>query len=216
MLRRVRIILLTSTAATAMAMAVLGALGYLIPLSFSLPLSSRDWVVLHFYDGRVRLFRIESAGGAIRVHQRGFEPRIHVGPSEPLPSALPSELAGPNPVELSWDVPTTIGTWRTVSNWAWVWRAGRFSTEQIRQSNLRARRRVTPSPPPPPMIYLSLVRTPAWVPVCLLLWPPARAAIRAQIVRRRRRRGECAACGYSLRGLPEPRCPECGTAIGPA
>jgi len=27
---------------------------------------------------------------------------------------------------------------------------------------------------------------------------------------RRRRRGLCVACGYNLRGLPEPRCPECG------
>jgi hypothetical protein len=28
--------------------------------------------------------------------------------------------------------------------------------------------------------------------------------------------GHCKRCGYSLRGLPEPRCPECGTAFEPA
>ncbi len=28
-----------------------------------------------------------------------------------------------------------------------------------------------------------------------------------------RRRNECVQCGYSLRGLTEPRCPECGMAF---
>lgn len=27
--------------------------------------------------------------------------------------------------------------------------------------------------------------------------------------------GRCAVCGYDLRGLPAPRCPECGTPFGP-
>jgi hypothetical protein len=29
-------------------------------------------------------------------------------------------------------------------------------------------------------------------------------------IKRRRCRGQCVQCGYSLTGLPEPRCPECG------
>jgi len=32
----------------------------------------------------------------------------------------------------------------------------------------------------------------------------------------RRLEGKCARCGYLLRGLPEPRCPECGTPFNPA
>lgn len=35
-------------------------------------------------------------------------------------------------------------------------------------------------------------------------------AVRMQ---RRVRTGVCVACGYDLRGLPEPRCPECGLAF---
>lgn len=36
------------------------------------------------------------------------------------------------------------------------------------------------------------------------------AARRGWRKRDRRRRGLCLGCGYDLRGLPEPRCPECG------
>ncbi len=35
------------------------------------------------------------------------------------------------------------------------------------------------------------------------------------IIAERRYRGLCLKCGYSLHGLIEPRCPECGTAFEP-
>ena len=31
-----------------------------------------------------------------------------------------------------------------------------------------------------------------------------------------RRRGRCSACGYQLRGITSPRCPECGSWLGPS
>ena len=38
---------------------------------------------------------------------------------------------------------------------------------------------------------------------------------RSYVRHRRYRRGVCGVCRYSLRSLPEPRCPECGTAFDP-
>jgi hypothetical protein len=53
---------------------------------------------------------------------------------------------------------------------------------------------------------------PVWVLPPIFLLYPAIAFVRGPLRRRlRRRRGLCVKCGYSLRGLTEPRCPECGT-----
>ena len=44
----------------------------------------------------------------------------------------------------------------------------------------------------------------------LAAYPIANAPLRRY---RRRKHGRCVRCGYDLRGLTEPRCPECGDAI---
>ena len=49
---------------------------------------------------------------------------------------------------------------------------------------------------------------PLWIPMILVGMPCAVAWWRAL---RRFAPGHCAKCGYNLTGLPEPRCPECGT-----
>lgn len=45
--------------------------------------------------------------------------------------------------------------------------------------------------------------------------PLALGLIRADVRRRRQRRGACMLCGYSLFGCPSPRCPECGDSVVP-
>ena len=60
--------------------------------------------------------------------------------------------------------------------------------------------------------YVRSLRMPLWFPLAIFLPYPAVTAVRGPWRRRRRRRrGLCASCGYSLRGLPHLRCPECGT-----
>jgi hypothetical protein len=55
---------------------------------------------------------------------------------------------------------------------------------------------------------------PFWALGLLFAFYPSLALITGPIRRRRRRRrGLCLRCGYNLTGLPEPRCPECGTAF---
>jgi hypothetical protein len=51
------------------------------------------------------------------------------------------------------------------------------------------------------------------VPLWPLLLVAAYLAIREvrRVSLQRRRRGHCKNCGYDLQGLPEPRCPECGS-----
>ena len=54
---------------------------------------------------------------------------------------------------------------------------------------------------------------PLWCPLLLVAAYPTLAFIRGPIRRhRRRKRNECIHCGYSLTGLTESRCPECGKA----
>ena len=49
---------------------------------------------------------------------------------------------------------------------------------------------------------------PLWIPMILVGMPCAVAWWR---VLRRFAPGHCSKCGYNLTGLPDPRCPECGT-----
>jgi len=50
-----------------------------------------------------------------------------------------------------------------------------------------------------------------WYPVALFAVLPTLCAVKSLRCRAHRSvTGRCAKCGYDLRGLPEPRCPECG------
>ncbi len=57
----------------------------------------------------------------------------------------------------------------------------------------------------PTVDWACLVFVTWWVTVKFSAWRYART----------HRPGVCTKCGYDLRGLPEPRCPECGTPFDP-
>ena len=58
---------------------------------------------------------------------------------------------------------------------------------------------------------------PVWVVVPVLAAYPTIFFLRGPLRRlHRRRNGLCLTCAYNLTGLPEPRCPECGTEFDPA
>ena len=61
-------------------------------------------------------------------------------------------------------------------------------------------------------IAMTKVEVSLWLPaLVLMIYPMTVFVLRGPLRRRRRRkRGLCVACGYNLRGLHEPRCPECG------
>jgi len=65
-----------------------------------------------------------------------------------------------------------------------------------------------------PFNRMDIVAFPCWaLAVVLFIWPAA-AFIRGPYRRfRRRKSGCCLRCGYLLKGLTEPRCPECGERI---
>lgn len=66
--------------------------------------------------------------------------------------------------------------------------------------------------------YQTVFAVGGWVaglPGLLFLVPILTGLITEARMATRRRRGVCAACAYPMFGLPEPRCPECGTPMHP-
>ena len=59
---------------------------------------------------------------------------------------------------------------------------------------------------------MGVYEVPLWpLPVGFLALLSYTSVVSVYRIRRRRKLGLCLSCGYSLHGLTEPRCPECGT-----
>ena len=155
-------------------------------------LTGRQWVVVHMGDGLLRLFWVSSQ----------VDRELAVSPNRRF-VRLHTDDWGPPALSAGGTRPAVYG----IS----LARRG-----QVAPFGLQWKRPIVPSAGSSAAVHSSMVRAPAWVPVVLLLAYPTLAYIRGPIqTRRRRRRNECVRCGYSLVGLPEPRCPECGRPIEP-
>jgi len=160
--------------------------------------ASRDIVVLQFYEGRFRVFWVEAADKPVSARFVGGGANIHISSRAADWPRLPRDVVG---VDVSrdsdWDRYISVGGCRQVSSFGGAWRSS-FGAARFRASPGR----------------VSYVRLPVWLPCLLLLYRPCWAILYGVRERVRRRKNLCLACGYHLKGLVEPRCPECGTGIG--
>ncbi len=183
----VRRMLLISLALTAISVAGAGIRSYFVPLSLEISVSDHDGLIVHFFDGRARLFWCHSEKAAISVTRLEGRPEIRIGPKVPG-SSTPSGRGR------SWAVAIPIGNRRAVGPFGYAWRSTTWG-------------RAVP-------VVVSFVRVPVWLPTVLLIVAPTIAVIRGPMTqRRRRKRNQCIACGYDLTGNISGRCSECGAPI---
>lgn len=190
---------MSACAVAAVVLSVLGAAGHVVPISIPIPLGGADVLVPHFYDGRGRLFWFHSHSGPIHVEAEGVQAILWIHSRTRRSEALEENQAGP-PSPPSFDVPITIGNHQQVPPFGGQWRSP--MGPRLRAPSLTFRE--------PWTVDSTYARIPTWPLVVLLTIPPIRRSIVERRRRRRVGRNECVACGYSLFGLIEPRCPECG------
>jgi len=189
-------------ALSAAALAVLGALSYVMIPSFKLVSLSRDVLLLHFYDGRVRLFWFHSAAEPFSVEAGEYQSILFLISQTDDYGRWDADLAGP-PSPQVLRVPIRIGGRRDVPSVGGGWCA-KIGPQPFAPSAYRG---------PSWRVESSFFRLPVWPLAILLVIPPIRDSIRERRRLARKKRNECLKCGYNLTGLVEPRCPECGTEV---
>jgi len=184
----------------AAALAVFGALSYVMIPSFKLLSFNCDVVLLHFYDGRVRLFWFHSPQELFSVEAGEYQSILFLNSQAEDIGQWDDALAGP-PSPPVFRVPIRIGDRIAVPPVGGSWRAA-----------------IGPRPRPPFgfsgsqwLVESSYFRLPVWPLVIPFMISPIRDSIRERRRLRRKKRNECLQCGYNLMGLVEPRCPECGS-----
>lgn len=191
-----RLVVSLAYALAAITVAVCGAVSFFAVPALVIPMTQRACGMILFYEGRLRFFWIESFDSPIDVELIGVGPDIRVSSRSVAWPRLPPGIIGVDaPRDGDWQRRVSIGGYRQVSSFGGSWRSP-FD--------------VPPFQPPPGRT--SYVRLPVWLPCVLFLWRPCRAIVHGVRERHRRRNNLCLTCGYHLKGLIEPRCPECGTA----
>ncbi len=182
MFRRAIIAALT---AGAISLAVLGWVGFWVPIYGDCRITDRLWCYFYTGEGLMRFYCLHGYGGIYLDSPNGFV-RMEVWRADGRALRHVYSHASPNAI-----APYAVLSPR--------WQPAR-----------RGRR---------PLVRLYGVRTWMWVPIAILAVYPistfSRERIRQRVRLVRSRRGQCLDCGYNLTGLPEPRCPECGSAIRP-
>lgn len=181
--------------AAAIVLAGMAIASFFTAVFIPIPITERNKLSIITYDGRTRLFWIQSTEDPIDVKLMGDGPNLRIAPWYPWPAMLPPSMVGVDIPRKQWFRIIPISGYRNVPSFGGVWRAAMAA----------------PSDPRPPA-YSSFVRFPTWILCVVLLYPPIVAIIRGARERYRKRNHLCETCGYVLYALTEPRCPECGTA----
>jgi hypothetical protein len=179
----------------AIGIAIAGCVSFFRPIGFVCPIAPRATFVTHFFDGRMRLFWITRDDEPIRVTQRWRGPSIDIISRSSRLWQDGEVVRDMRKAVRDGDmIRINLGDRRGVSAFGGQWRSG-----QVTQANPRGG------------FEVSFVRFPMWLPVVVLLLQPVKAIMSGPWrTRRRERLNQCIGCGYDLRALPSPRCPECG------
>lgn len=187
----IRRTIVTGLAAAAIAFAILGWVGYWVPIYREFKINDRFHAYFYTHEGLARFywlradtdFYIDSPDNYVSiVIRRADENTIiqsvrHASPNAIQPMAL------------------------VASRWTLPRRTAESSVATV----------------PTTVTRLFGARTWIWLPLAILAAYPTYAIVRDQWHRRRlagrRRRGLCVNCGYDLTGLTKPRCPECGDSV---
>lgn len=192
-----RLVVATLQALAAIGIAVCGAVSFFTVPALTLQITPRDCALIQFFEGRFRLFWIESTDRPLRVELIGGGPNIRAFSRSAEWPPMPPELVGVDvPRYEDWDRRISIGGYRQVPAFGGAWRSP-FGAAPFHPSPGR----------------VTFVRLPVWLLCLLLLYRPCRAIVHGVRERYRRRNNLCLTCGYHLKGLIEPRCPECGMKI---
>ena len=187
----IRRTIVTGLAAAAIAFAILGWIGYWVPIYREVKINDRFHAYFYTHEGLARFywlradadFYIDSTDNYVsivlhRADENAIIQRVrHASPNAIQPMAL------------------------VASRWP----------------SRRRENEVSATTAPTMVIRLFGARTWIWLPLAILAAYPTYVIVRDQrhrrLVARRGRRGLCVNCGYDLTGLTEPRCPACGETI---